>query len=134
MSANKIIRIKKLEVPNWQAKVTPAIERIAELLIKLDGQSSRPPVLKSDGNEVYVLTNENDTILIAAKVAETKGLRKLSVLIEENLTDDWLEMENLLNPAAKVTKTATKSTPKPVVPKKVTKKATPETFEELHFD
>ena len=122
---NSIIRLRKLNnVENWQQKVTPTIEKLADLLLKTNGQASRPPILRKKGEEIYEITNENDPILIAAKLAETKGLTKLSVLIEENLTADWLEMENLLNATPKqekVTKTATIATPKQ---EKVTKTAT----------
>ena len=93
------IRLSKIEAKGWELrKDDPKIKRLAELLLAMQGHSSRPPIVKKPNpdKEIYEVDSENE-ILIAAKLAETQGLKLLVVTICEEHTDNLLEMEALLN-------------------------------------
>ena len=109
-SLSAIVRLRKIEIPNWESKKdNPKIKRLAELLIKTEGQASRPPIVRKPDldKEVYEIVSDEE-IIIAAKLA---GLAKLVVLITQEKTDALAEMEALLN--EKEVKPEPKPEPKP---------------------
>jgi hypothetical protein len=143
MSKSKVaqILVEDLVVKSWESKVTPKIKQLAKLLVKTEGQSPIPPLVKKEGNDSYALLIDSE-VAIAAKLAEEEGLERLTVLIPEvdewqmddddqDLTSELTKMANLLNeppePQAKIE-------PEPKVEPKVETKPEPQPKPETKID
>lgn len=132
-SLSAIIRLRKIEIAGYETKKdNQKIKRLAELLLKTEGQPSRPPIVRKPDldKEVYEVIS-GEEIIIAAKLA---GLAKLVVLISQEKTEALTEMEALLNrsdakeakpePQAKAEPKATEPQAKPKPTKAMVKTVT----------